>query len=260
MPETAQSRRAARQGMEADMLAVVGPALRRVIAETLALNELPQPARASTELERLGLVAAASPEGLRRLITGWNREVKRKIQPAFIAAFKRAMGYTLNANDLDIRLGPNVRDARASEWFKTVEPRLKDVGQNLYDEATTVLRTALDEGLGSYAAGLKVAHTLGVSENRGVVIARTESTGALNAADLSVAEELEAEGFTARREWLSTQDTRTRPTHDDANGQLVDVDEPFNVGGSSLMFPGDPAGPPDETINCRCVTLLHIDD
>lgn len=242
------------------MLAVVAPALRRVIAETLTLNELPQPARASKELERLGLVAAASPEGLRRLMSAWNREIKRKIQPAFIAAFKRAMGFTLSANDVDIRLGPNIRDARASEWFKTVEPRLKGVGENLYDEATTVLRTALDEGLGSYAAGLRVADTLGVAEQRGVVIARTESTGALNAADMSVAEELAAEGFTARREWVSTKDSRTRPTHEDANGQLVDMGERFRVGESLLWFPGDPAGPPDETIQCRCVTLLHLDD
>ena len=56
--------------------------------------------------------------------------------------------------------------------------------------------------------------------------------------------------------WLATADSRTRRTHLQAHMQYqanpIPVDEPFVVGGSELMYPGDPAGRPEDTINCRC--------
>jgi len=54
----------------------------------------------------------------------------------------------------------------------------------------------------------------------------------------------------------STEDHRTRPTHRTADGQRVPLAAPFQVGGFELMFPGDPAGPPQEVIQCRCSALL----
>lgn len=67
-----------------------------------------------------------------------------------------------------------------------------------------------------------------------------------------------SEWFTADRLIIhnSTDDTRTRPTHRVAEGQRVPVGQPFIVGGFPMMFPGDPLGPPQERINCRCVPLL----
>lgn len=54
----------------------------------------------------------------------------------------------------------------------------------------------------------------------------------------------------------STLDDRTRPDHADADGQVVPLDEPFIVGGDELMQPGDPNGPLDQILNCRCVALF----
>ncbi len=51
--------------------------------------------------------------------------------------------------------------------------------------------------------------------------------------------------------------TRTsRETHEAAEGQRVPVGSPFIVGGFELRFPGDPLGPPQEVIQCRCVPIL----
>lgn len=53
---------------------------------------------------------------------------------------------------------------------------------------------------------------------------------------------------------------RTRPTHVEADGQVRDMDKPFNVGDAELMFPGDPAARdthPEEVINCRCNLLYE---
>jgi len=39
----------------------------------------------------------------------------------------------------------------------------------------------------------------------------------------------------------------------------VGMNEPFLVGGASLMYPGDPNGPASEIINCRCVARPVVD-
>lgn len=85
-------------------------------------------------------------------------------------------------------------------------------------------------------------------------IARTEAVGSYNAATLAA---LADEGVTGKQ-WVSTRDARTRPTHIAADGQTVPLGEPFIVGGSALMMPGDPSGPASDTINCRC-TIINAD-
>ena len=55
--------------------------------------------------------------------------------------------------------------------------------------------------------------------------------------------------------WLDGKDARVRPTHVAARGQIVPLEAPFEVGGASLMHPGDPNGPVGEIINCRCTMV-----
>lgn len=89
---------------------------------------------------------------------------------------------------------------------------------------------------------------------RATRIARTESTGAFNFGALSA---LADEGVT-RKTWVATEDSRTRPTHVAADGQTVPLMQPFRVGTAVLQMPGDPSGPANETINCRC-TVINAD-
>lgn len=92
---------------------------------------------------------------------------------------------------------------------------------------------------------------------RAVTVARTETIGSLNAGRADSFEAASEElGEPMESMWLSTVDLRTRPSHAFADGQRVPVGTPFEVGGASLRFPGDPFGPAEEVINCRCTTLL----
>ena len=79
-------------------------------------------------------------------------------------------------------------------------------------------------------------------------IARTETCGAYNAGALDAGF---AEGQKVKI-WMSTGDDRTRDDHLWAAGQCVPIEDRFNVGGASLLMPGDSAGPPEQIINCRC--------
>jgi hypothetical protein len=60
--------------------------------------------------------------------------------------------------------------------------------------------------------------------------------------------------------WNAEIDDRTRQDHLDADGQEVNYNESFIVGGESLLYPGDPAGSAEQTENCRCwLTSTGID-
>lgn len=93
--------------------------------------------------------------------------------------------------------------------------------------------------------------------NRAMTVARTETIGAVNAGVFRSAQlEAEARGDVAPfKQWISTMDDRTRPTHRAADRQRTLLSQPFTVGGAELQFPGDPRGPANEVINCRCSML-----
>ncbi|MCZ7478909.1 phage minor head protein [Micromonospora sp. WMMC273] len=101
-------------------------------------------------------------------------------------------------------------------------------------------------------------HELDRWPNRAVVVARTETIGALNAgrtdAFTAVSEVLGDSRF--EHMWLATDDTRTRLSHREADGQRQPLGQPFTVGGHQLARPGDPTAPASEIIQCRCTTLL----
>lgn len=93
--------------------------------------------------------------------------------------------------------------------------------------------------------------------NRARTVARTETIGAVNAGVFRGAElEAEQRGDVAPfKVWISTEDKRTRPSHVAADQQRTLMREPFRVGGAQLLSPGDPRGPGNEVINCRCSLL-----
>ena len=59
--------------------------------------------------------------------------------------------------------------------------------------------------------------------------------------------------------WLSSHGPTVRPAHAAAEARYRDnpipLDQPFDVGGEELMYPGDPNGSPENVINCHCIQL-----
>ncbi len=87
-------------------------------------------------------------------------------------------------------------------------------------------------------------------------IVRTEATYAANlGAERSALDMFGASGL--QKEWLTSVDGRERDAHRMTNGQIVDMDKPFNVGGELLMMPGDPRGRAANVVNCRCA-VAHL--
>lgn len=90
-------------------------------------------------------------------------------------------------------------------------------------------------------------------EVRSDLIATTTVESAFN---LGVWTSYKLQGF-KNKIWISQRDTQVRDSHFIADGQKVNIDEPFQVGGELLQYPGDPAGSPEETINCRCTLIAE---
>ena len=59
-------------------------------------------------------------------------------------------------------------------------------------------------------------------------------------------------GITHKR-WVTMHDASVREIHAELDGQTVPIGGAFNVAGTKLGYPGEPVGPPEVWINCRCL-------
>lgn len=87
------------------------------------------------------------------------------------------------------------------------------------------------------------------SRYQAVRLVRTESTRAANFGIEQSALSVYA-GQRLKKRWVTSMDGREREWHGIANGQEVDFDKPFTVGGESMQRPGE--GSARNVINCRC--------
>ena len=110
-----------------------------------------------------------------------------------------------------------------------------------YDQGETI--TQLAKRIEDYFEGNK---------DRARTVARTETIAANNAG----AQDRYAKEGIKQKEWLSAPDAR--PSHLEANGQVVGINEDFKVGDGYGPGPGQ-IGLPEEDINCRCQILPVIE-
>lgn len=127
----------------------------------------------------------------------------------------------------------------------------KQVAQTTEDKIKRILVDGFENGDSSFDIARKIKESSGFAFKRAEMIARTENTIACNYADyVAWTQSPDIIG----KEWSATGDTRTRPSHARANGQKRKLEEPFIVGYSKLMHPGDNSlgATSKEIICCRC--------
>lgn len=90
--------------------------------------------------------------------------------------------------------------------------------------------------------------------NNAMRIARTEGHRIQNKAQWNTLNHARNKGADIVKQWDSTLDKRTRKTHQRLDGQIRELDEPFEVNGKKAMMPGG-FGIPSEDIHCRCCML-----
>lgn len=122
------------------------------------------------------------------------------------------------------------------------------------------IRREISVGISSGASYDEIARNLRFATNaplsRTKTIVRTEGHRVQQASAAEARNEAKRQGCDVLKQWDSTLDANTRPTHRALDGQIRETDEPFEVDGKKADRPGE-FGRPEEDCNCRCVALTR---
>ena len=133
----------------------------------------------------------------------------------------------------------------------------ESLGENINDMKKKVVQE-IARGIASSLSYAEIARNIAgrskAGMNNSIRIARTEGHRIQNTAAYNAQSKAKSKGANVFKQWCATLDGRTRDTHRELDGKIVNVDEPFRIGGKSAMFPGD-FGDPSEDCNCRCTIL-----
>jgi len=127
---------------------------------------------------------------------------------------------------------------------KTLEKRAEEFGLGVNKTTREKITKTINEGLVEGESMIKISDRINSTYEefptwRSDLISRTESTAANNEGFI---EAYKQSDVATHKEWIATMDDRTRPAHQEMNGQIVPVGKEFSNG---LMYPQEP--------NCRCV-------
>lgn len=143
--------------------------------------------------------------------------------------------------------------------FRELDPA-KDIPWNMKKINSQVLQGII-QGESIPKISKRIMNVQEMNKDAAIRSARTIVTGAENKGRQDSYARAEADGIVLQKEWLATNDSRTRHAHDTLDGVVVDQDKPFETVlwlsknkrmPDKIMFPGDPSAHPANVYNCRC--------
>jgi len=122
---------------------------------------------------------------------------------------------------------------------------LKGINNSTYKTVERIVKEGVEKGksVNGIAKDIKGLYSH-ISKSRSMKIARTETGSSMNSQQLKTYND---KGV-AKKRWVGGN----RDSHSSITGTTVGMNESFIVGSEFLMYPGDPNGSAEETINCTC--------
>ena len=144
----------------------------------------------------------------------------------------------------------------------TIDSKLsKPLYERLGEDIKVLKRKVSSEisrGIANNFSYSEIARNLRNVSNTGINnayrIARTEGHRIQNQSAMDAANKAKEKGADVVKQWDATLDTRTRPHHALLDGQIRELDKPFEVAGRKAMYPSG-FGIAAEDILCRCALL-----
>lgn len=207
-------------------------------------------------------------DDLARIQTVWKSVVARALAPRLRIAWNVAVDgireqlEKISERDPEVLVAagfviPKVSNPLAEVFLSEATNRLANIGDHVWYTARGEMITGMQLGEGVAELRARVVASASVSVPRATTIARTEVNSAMNN---GAYEQMKALDVPTIKEWIATDDARTRESHEEVDGEEIAGDAKFMVGGFPMDHPHDPAGPPGETINCRCTLAWEIAD
>lgn len=188
----------------------------------------------------------------------WNKELAPVINKLYVSAGLAKANVTLK----ELRRLPKVQKKRTTlgyneEWTQAI---LNYFSASLFDKVVLPISDTtrdfimeiMKQGI---AEGWSIEEMVQRIEREDYLngrvrrIVRTEANRAINYGNELAADKFE---YKTQKRWIAVHDNRTRHAHLSADGQTVDQDGMYTVGGEQMEFPGDPKASGANTINCRC--------
>lgn len=191
-------------------------------------------------------IYAAQPE--------WNRAVEESIIPALLPSARLGWNDVLPGSDSSLVS----TDSYVQGALALSQNLLVRIPEEVYNLVFAEITDGVNDGEGMREIAARIEGALSVTGSqrwpgRAQVIAVTEVNRAANAGAYAAGLQAERdEGVRMVKRWLTSDDRRVRDVHREVDGAEVAMQQPFHVGASLLMFPGDPIGLPHDVINCRC--------
>ncbi len=211
----------------------------------------------------------AMQENMLRLVRGFTISQRETVRQVIIDGIRRGLNPREVALNFRNSIGLTARQEGAVRAFQTALEELdataltRSLRDRRFDRTVTAAIERGEALTGKQIETMVTRYRERMLTHRAVTIARTEALrsthqGARALYDQAIEEgQLRASDLT--QEWHTAADERVRASHEAMNGQLQPYGTPFVSGkGNLLRYPGDPAAPGDEVINCRCALGTRI--
>lgn len=197
---------------------------------------------------------------LDRLHSNEYETITQYLEDSYKDAFVGTM-YSLHHQDVPIIL-PVSQDMIVKSITldtKLKHPLYRTLGQDMTTLKTTIAGV-ITRGIASGQMYDEIAQNMsnasGIPKRRAMTITRTEAGRVQEQATMDAARGAKEKGAEVVKQWCSILDGKTRDSHRQLDGQVLEVEEPFSIGHKKAMQPHD-FGDPAEDCNCRCTTLIR---
>lgn len=184
--------------------------------------------------------------------------IKQFLADTYTNGFVGTM-YDLNGQGIPLLI-PIDKNAAAKAIISDTKLN-KELYESLGIDINKMKKTISNEITRGIAGGFthdEIARNISFASNaplsRAKTIAKTESHRIQQASTYDAQKAAKDKGADIVKQWDSTLDGKTRSTHRNLDGQIREIEEPFEMDGKKAMFPGD-FGDPAEDCNCRCSSL-----
>lgn len=167
-------------------------------------------------------------------------------------------GWNRTASELGVSIPWRADDPYLQEILDRTRNLLVGIPDRVYREVIKAMADGRDRGESNAQISARVSKILDVNgsanwPHRADVVARTELNRFTEAGALAAARSYTARtGRQVLKQWKDRDDSRVRLPHSRVDKRRQRLGEPFEVGRSLLQQPLDPAGFPEDVINCRC--------